>query len=317
MKVVRTIVIWVIVIVCIVFCVRLVNGLLNTYQHDEAFSNLTENDLSVTEIYSDAKVKNIMLFGVDAESGGASRSDAMMILSLDYDNGVIKLISLMRDSYLSIPGYGMDKLTHAFAYGGPELAVQTVNENFGLDITDYMAVNFSEMAAIIDAVGGVTVDVSEAEMNEVNKYIGEYGRTYGVEVRLIESPGTQLLDGVQAMTYGRIRKNGTGDDWGRVERQSIVLRAIFDRVQEASLREKYKILQEMLPNVTTSLSKKDILVIFKDMLLSGISMDMEHVRFPGDEELEGEKIGGVYYITFDIDAVSEELYRYIYAYEAP
>lgn len=296
------------VLVSLIACGMRAYKLLDLFNYDAEFQNV---DLMQTEIYSDANVKNIMLFGVDAENGGTSRSDAMMVLSVDYDNNKLKLISLMRDSYVVIEGHDHDKLTHAYSYGGPELTIKTVNDNFGLDISEYATVNFEQMASIIDAVGGVLIDVNEAEMKEANKYIGEYGRTYGVDVTQIEQPGIQILDGVQAMTYGRIRKNGTGDDWGRVERQSEVLNGIFLNVKEASPIKLYKMMEELLPNVTTSLSKNEMLTMGAKLLIGG-KPEMEHIRIPMDGSWKGKKIGGVYYTVFDTYEASEQIYEYVY-----
>ena len=292
----------------IVICIC-VNKLMDPYQYD---ANFNSSGLNQEIINSSKPVDNIMLFGVDADDNGTRRSDAMMIMSLDYKEHKIKLTSLMRDSYVDIPGHGMDKLTHAYSYGGPELAISTINKNFGLDISEYATVDFQQMASIIDAVGGVEIDVSEAERKEANKYIGEYGRTYGVDVQEIESDGLQTLDGIQAMTYGRIRKNGTGDDWGRVERQSVVLQAIFNKLQNVSPITLYHTMETILPNVTSSVSKGEAISIFRNFILHFGKPTMEHTRIPVDGEWDGKKIHGVYYTVFDVDDAADEIYDFIY-----
>lgn len=283
--------------------------LITLYQYDKDFDN---SDLGQQEMYNNKKVDNIMLFGVDADESGTRRSDAMMVMSLDYKEHKIKLISLMRDSYVEVPGYGKDKLTNAYSYGGPELTIETINENFGLDISEYATVNFEEMAAIIDAVGGVEVEVTDAERKEANKYIEEYGRTYGIEVQDIEESGLQTLDGVQAMTYGRIRKNGTGDDWARVERQSVVLEAIFEKLKTSSPITLYRTLKVILPNVTSSVSKNEAGDILKNFIMHPGKPIMEHTRIPADGEWDGKKIHGVYYTVFNINDAENEIYDYIY-----
>src|SRR5699024_2790536 len=117
------------------------------------------------------KVVNIALFGVDSrDTGGMSgRSDTVMIASLDKKHDKIKLTSLMRDTYLDIPNKGMDKLTHAYAHGGPELAIKTINQNFDMNIRDYATVDFFGLEAIIDALGGVDIDIEDYEINNLNK----------------------------------------------------------------------------------------------------------------------------------------------------
>lgn len=114
-------------------------------------------------------IVNIALFGVDQRNNQEQvRSDSVMILSVDKKHNKIKIISLMRDTYVEIEGYGKTKLTHAYYYGGPQLAVKTINQNFGTNITEFATVNFQQMAAIIDAVGGVEIDISEAERKNAN-----------------------------------------------------------------------------------------------------------------------------------------------------
>ena len=130
------------------------------------YNPINEDNLAVSaasQQYAD-KVTNIALFGVDSRAGEGSRSDAMMILSVDSKRGCIKLSSLMRDAYVAVDGHGQTKLCHAYAYGGPELAVKTINQNFQMDIREYATVNFTQMADIVDAVGGVELEVSEGEM---------------------------------------------------------------------------------------------------------------------------------------------------------
>ncbi len=135
----------------------------------------------------------------------------------------------MRDSLVEIDGVGEDKLNAAYFRGGPSLAIRTINENFGTDIKDYIAVNFEQVVEIVDALdGGVTsTSQNDNELKELNRVIKDYGAERGKGVLRREKTGLQTLDGVQALCYGRIRKGNTGDDWSRVERQSVVLNAIF------------------------------------------------------------------------------------------
>ena len=118
---------------------------------------------------SDSKITNIALFGLDArENEDVGRSDALMILTIDQRHGKLKITSILRDSEVNIDGYGSDKITHAYAYGGPELAIKTLNQNYNLDIEDYVTVNFIQMAEIVDAFGGVEINVTDDEMTEIN-----------------------------------------------------------------------------------------------------------------------------------------------------
>ena len=133
-------------------------------------ADINEENLSANEGLEG--VINIALYGVDSRNNDyVGRSDAILICSVNADTGKIKLISIARDTYVSVPGYYNTKINHAYAYGGPELAIQTLNENFGMDVTDYVTVNFESLADIIDEMGGVVVDVTEEERYQVNAYL--------------------------------------------------------------------------------------------------------------------------------------------------
>lgn len=126
---------------------------------------LDKDDLSANSYVSDNNIKNIALFGVDSSDGGYGRSDSILILTIDKINNELKLSSIMRDSYVYIPGYGNDKITHAYAYGGPQLAIKTLNENFNLDIEDFATVDFESFPKIIDALGGIDINITQEEID--------------------------------------------------------------------------------------------------------------------------------------------------------
>ena len=124
-------------------------------------------DLSLTDGLPGDRV-NILLLGVDFLEDGQQRSDAMMVASIGYDS--VRLASVLRDTLVDIPGYGEHKLNSAYSYGGPELAMRVVNETYGLNITNYIVVDFSTMVDLVDAVGGVDVEVEDKELEHLNKY---------------------------------------------------------------------------------------------------------------------------------------------------
>lgn len=281
--------------------------ILNSYHYD---NSLDPTQLAVTES-EDVSIVNIALFGVDARHGETSRSDAMMIMSIDGEKGQVKLTSLMRDSYVQIDGHGGDRLCHAYAYGGPELAIKTINQNFGSDITEYATVNFDQMSTIIDAIGGVEIDVSEAERRETNRVLKEYAAETGIKGDRIKKAGSQTLNGVQAMNYGRIRKGNTGDDWGRAERQSIVLEAIFSKVKTMSTQQALMLLKDMLPHVTTSLSISEMTGIAAKGMKKGMP-NLEHIRLPLGSMWKYEKIDGAEYITYDVSEAAKLWKSYVY-----
>ena len=278
------------------------------YHYD---SSLSDEDLSAG-IQADENITNIALFGLDTRPGDEkSHSDCMMIVTIDNTRGKIKLSSLMRDSLVEIDGVGEDKLNAAYFRGGPSLAIRTINENFGTDIEDYIAVNFEQVVEIVDALDGIEINVaSEAELTELNRVIRDYGLEQGKEFSPVEKTGLQTLDGVQALCYGRIRKGDTGDDWARVERQSVVLNAIFTKLQSASATELIGSMRKLVPYVTTSLSPTAMASLIVGAVKNGIPT-LEHTRVPVDGEWSYSGNSGEY-ITYDLDVAADHIHAYIY-----
>lgn len=216
-----------------------------------------ESEVEVTpNLPSTDHVRNIALFGIDQERGSVGRSDALMILSIDKTNNKIKLTSLDRDSLVAIDGHGEEKLTHAWAYGHGKLAVKTLNQNFGMNITDYAYVNFTEFITAIDYLGGVTVDITAAELDYTNgcwiDWVNEYGDW---ETPKIAGTGRQTLNGAQALSYSRNRSDGTGR---RAARQREVLMAMADRVKKQAVGQWPATVGRMLQLCHTTLSSDEI-----------------------------------------------------------
>lgn len=242
-------------------------------------------------------ITNIALFGIDAEQGGTGRSDAIMIATVDTTHKKLKLTSIMRDSYVDIDGHGKDKINHAYAFGGPELAISTINKNFDLNIKDFVAVNFSTMPKIIDAIGGVEINITNEEVPHL--------RSLG-----ITSTGMQHLNGQQALAYSRIRY-ASGGDYMRTQRQRTVLSAIFNKVIKMSTTELTSLLNTVLPLVQTSMPPAEILEMGTEVIKMGVP-SVEQNRFPLDGKSQGKMINGVYYLTFDIEATANEMHDYIF-----
>lgn len=257
-------------------------------------------------------ITNIALFGIDARPGEeVSRSDSIMILTVDTTRGKMKLTSVMRDSLVEVDG---DKCKINQAYtAGPQQAVRTLNETFGLDIKEYATVNFDQMCDMIDAVGGINITVFENEVKETNRFIREYCvEQRGIpnyEDYYIKEPGYQWLNGVQAVSYGRIRKNGTGDDWQRVNRQARILQCMVEQVQHLSIGKMTDLAAKVLPNVKTSLKLTELTPMMLGMLRFGVP-EVEHFRVPVDGCWDYSSDGA--YIIFDTDEAAGQLSEYIY-----
>lgn len=255
------------------------------------------------------KIKNIALFGIDATDGETGRSDSIMVATVDPVHNKVKLTSIMRDSYVYIDGYGQDKINHAYAYGGPELSIKTINENFGLNIEDFVSVNFSSLPKIIDILGGVDIEVTDEELQYINSYINDINSKDGTYSPSIPYSGVQHLDGTQALAYSRIRYTA-GGDYKRTERQRTVLEALFNKLTSASVGSYNSLLNEVLPYVQTNLNAGDILSLGTKVL--GIGNNLEQDRFPRDGYGEGAMIDGVYYLTFDIETAKQQMRDYIF-----
>ena len=207
---------------------------------------------------------NIALFGVDSRSDQLkekTRSDSIIIVSINKKTKEIHLLSVYRDTVLyTNENHGYDKATHAYAYGGAELAVQTLNQNLDLNITEFATVNFNSLADIIDRLGGVEVELSQEEIDDMAEHGPETGRVVGREYVAPAAPGVQTLDGVQAVSYCRIR-HVAGGDYKRSERQRIVLSQMFSKLKAAGPIKLAQIAQDVFPNVYTSMNLADILAL--------------------------------------------------------
>lgn len=208
---------------------------------------------------------NILLLGVDSRDMDdlkGTRSDAIMIVSINKDTNDVKILSVYRDTFLKMGDTTTyDKITHACVYGGPEMTIKSLNQALDLNISNYVIVNFKAVADLVDAVGGIEVNVEEYEIEQLNKYTKATARNIGREdYNLVTAPGMQTLEGVQAVSYGRIRK-GVGDDFKRTERMRTVMTLVTDKMKGMSFKEIKKIIKMMTPQVQTNLSKTNILAL--------------------------------------------------------
>ncbi len=215
------------------------------------------------EIQHKTGTETIALFGVDSRSNGTgkgTRSDSLMVAYVDHDNETVKVASIYRDTMVHIEGHGYEKITHAHSYGGVELAVSTLNENFDLDITHYLTVNFNSVADLIDDMGGVDQDIDSAEVQYINGYIDEVNRVRGTSSPHITSAGNYLLDGTQAVAYSRIRYTA-GGDYKRTERQRTILFKVFQTAKTLSTTQKIELMNKMMGEINTDYPSDEMLVL--------------------------------------------------------
>lgn len=284
----------------------------NLLNHQE----LDPTDLGISDTWKDdqsTEITNIALFGVDRRGETErTRSDTIIILTVDKQHNKIKMTSLMRDTYVAIEGHGNTKLTHAYYYGGPQLAVKTINQNFNMAITEYATVNFQQMATIIDAVGGVEIDISEAERQNANQQIKEQAQNAGMQEDYIEQAGLQTLNGVQAVAYARIRYVGNAD-FERTSRQRIVLNELFNKALAMNMTQYPAFVKQLLPCVETSLSFNEIMDLATIMTRD---VSTEELRLPQNNHLIGsgsiKDSSGGSCLYVDLEKASACLHTFIY-----
>ncbi|MGL4760495.1 MAG: LCP family protein [Sarcina sp.] len=254
-------------------------------------------------------IKNIALFGVDQADGAGGRSDSIMVATVDSKNKKLKLTSLMRDSYVEIAGKESNKLNAAYAFGQEELAIKTINQNFNLNIEDFVTVDFSSLPKIVDKVGGVDIEIDSAELEHINNYINDINSKTGTNSGHIGSTGMKHLNGVQAMAYCRIRYTA-GDDFKRTERQREVLEQIANNLFSMSPTKYPGLLNEIFPMVKTSLSTGAIMEMGTDAV--SIGNNLEQNRFPADADLKSEMINGQSCLTFNKQVTTDKIHKWIF-----
>lgn len=271
-------------------------------------TELDEGDLGIsTSNFED--VKNIALLGLDTRSDNKSgRSDANVILTIDKKHKKIKLTSIARDTYVAIDGHNKDKLTHAYAYGRSQLAVKTLNQNFGAEITDYVTMNFFELARVIDYIGGITIDVSEAEYKELNGNVIPNTDFGDIPCKRLTKSGVQVLSGAQAVCYARIRH--TDSDVERGNRQKEVLTAMFDKVKKMNVLKLPEVASMIIDECETSLSTNDIIQLGTWAVAN--SPEFEQLSLPNNNVVgKGSIVGGVWYYVYDLDKAKQEIHDFI------
>ncbi len=218
---------------------------------------------------------NIAIFGVDSRANELlknTRSDSIIIASIDKKTKDVKLISVYRDTLADIDDVGYKKINSAYAHGGPELAILTLNKMLDLDIEDFVTVNFDSVTKLVDLIGGVKIKIEEDEIKALNKNIKDGNYLNKTNSPLITKAGTYNLDGTQALAYSRIRKT-SGSDFRRTQRQRTVIMAVLAKAKSSSLGTINKIINTMLPQIATDLTTSDILSLAKDVFSFNIVED--------------------------------------------
>ena len=262
------------------------------------------------------------LFGIDSRSAnmkfsGNQNSDTMIIVSVNNDTKEVRMVSVYRDTLLNVGDDTYTKANAAYALGGPEQAITMLNTNLDLDISDYATADFSALVEVVDDLGGLDIPLSYAEIEHMNNYCVETSKLTGKDYTPIEKPepkpedeeaivGTYHLNGVQATSYCRIRYTASLD-MGRTERQRRVLGMLFDKAKIAGLSSIFKIMDDVFPMVTTSLSKQDILGLIPTLI--GYKFT-DSTGFP--QKFKFSNIKGSIIVPTDLENNVVELHKFLY-----
>lgn len=254
-------------------------------------SELGINEEMVTK-EDERNITNILLLGVDNEEDA---SDSIMVLSINKDKSSLKLTSIMRDSYIFFGDDKVNKLNYAYHYGGPELSIKTINENYDLDIRDYVKVDFNGLDNIIDGLGGIEMDITSEELPIING---------------LKKGGKQTLNGAQAVIYSRIRKVGN-NDYGRTDRQRKVMQEILRKLNSVPVTQYPKLISSLSEYVETSISTTELVGMASKS--SGFKNSrMEELRIPLDGTHKDEYINNLFYLKWNKEKNVQGIHDFIY-----
>ena len=252
-------------------------------------------DTDDVKIGGDKNVVNILLIGQDSRTTtGQGRSDSMMLCTFNKAERTITVTSFMREMYVQIPGYKSNRINVAYMYGGMELLNETLEKNFGLHIDGNVEINFKHFAKLINLVGGIEVELTSAEANYINENY----------TRATLKAGKNLLNGTQALWYARTRKvssEGQSGDFGRTNRQRIVMEILINRYKDSSLSELIGMLDDILPMITTDLSKSEITGYVMEFFPMLADVKIVNQRIPVEGSYDMVKIDGSSVLRVDFD----------------
>lgn len=255
---------------------------------------------------------NIALFGLDTRTPGqlgkGNRSDTIIIASINNDTQEVKLVSVFRDTYLDLANGKFNKCNGAYSAGGPEQAMAMLNKNLDLDIKYYISVDFAALTETIDLLGGIYIDVDESEIGHLNNYTVETSKVTGVVTQKLTQTGLQLLDGVQATSYCRIRYTA-GDDFKRTERQREVIGEIVSTAKKADISEINDIINAVFSKIATNYTNEEIIQMAPEMI--GYSI-VDTQGFPFDRVAASVKGKGSCVVPVNLAENVKQLHEYLF-----
>lgn len=257
-------------------------------------------------------IYNLLLLGIDNPTEKITgRSDTMLLASFNARTGSLRLISFLRDTYVSIPRHGHNKLNAAYSFGGADLLIETLGASFGVHVDGYVAVNYALMAELVDAIGGVEIDVSAEELRKLNGILEYYNYLRGAEKSegVLEQPGQQVLTGLQAMSYARIRK--LDSDFVRVQRQQRVILSIYHKLLTLDLLTLTRIITAYISRVGTNVTLARAISLVTSVLAAD-EMDIQTLRVPIDHAFTRSTMKDTYYVVPNLEKCQNAIREFLY-----
>lgn len=290
------------------------------------FEEIDKDDLDVnTEIYEEVSDKvtedefndivTIALFGTDSRDPNnmdAGRSDTIIIASINPKTKSVKLLSIPRDTYVNVPGYGKTKINHAYAYGKEQLSIKTINNNFGLNITEYVTIDFSGLIHIINYVGGINLNITEEERVIINQFSFEAYKSSGNKYEKLEKSGNVTLSGEQALAHSRNRT--IGNDFNRAERQRDVVEALMNKLASMNVNDILSLSDSFLSEVRTNINPTKYIGLLTSVFAdrNEYLSNVVSVQIPSTEYASGQMINGIYYFVPDLERAKSDFYDYLF-----
>ena len=281
-------------------------GKLDTEEIDAADIQVNKEAEETGEGYT-----NVALFGIDSRSGElekGTRTDCIIVASLNNKTKEVRMSSVYRDTLLDIKDGHLQKCNAAYSFGGPTQAINMLNKNLDLDIEKFATVDFAAISETIDLLGGLDINVKKEEIQYLNKFVGETARVAKKKAKKVTKPGKQHLNGVQATTYARIRSTA-GGDFTRTERQRLVIQKIVEKAQKSDFATINKIIDKLLPTIKTNFSAAEILSYAKDFTKYKIGASS---GFPFEKTTDTISGLGSIVIPVKLDNNVKELHKFLY-----
>ena len=290
-------------------------NVINSFNYDDLSNDNDTSEISPdqsnsdknSDIQTDDMILNVLLLGIDGTSkDDKGRSDSILVVSLDLRNKKIKITSIMRDTWVKIPGHSSDRINAAYSLGGPKLTIDTIERNLGIAIDRYVAVNFEEFSKVVDNLGGIDIELTASEVSYINSHASDKQKLKG--------SGMKHLTGSQALQHARNR-DSSGSDYDRTQRQRNVIVAGINKLKQANLLQITKMVSDIAPMVTTNLKTSEITKLSRNAL-TYLNFETQQFRIPTNDNVKSETIDHkMVLVISDLNKAKKDLNKFIYERE--